>query len=169
MDDFAPPSLSGYFALLPGLPPPSRGATRAEKRRYWRDILIYLARRQGLTHEFLAEAFSLSVNSVRNIVYKLAMYGEESEVRRGRHLCVLPLPDSVLLRGTAHAKKRGRARRDLLICLAHQHGWSQRSLAEVFDLPRSWIATIVTAGHGDEMAVRGDRPSHRRPGRIPGP
>jgi hypothetical protein len=169
MDDFAPPSLSGYITLLPGLPPPSRRATRLEKNRYRRDMLIYLARRQGLTHQFIAEAFALSVSSVRYIVYRLATYEEKPEVRRGQNSPNSPLPDRALLRGTANAKKRRRARRDLVICLAHQHGCSQRSLADVFDLPRSWIARIVKAACGDEMAVRGHRPLHRRPGRIPGP
>lgn len=154
MDDFALPSLSGYIALLPGLPPPSRRATHLEKKRYRRNMLIYLARRQGFTHQFIAEAFGLSLNIVRRILHRLATYEEKPEDQRRRHPRISPLPERAILRGAANAKKRGRARRDLMIRLAHQHGFSQRSLAEVFDLPRSWIARIVEAGRVDEPGVR---------------
>lgn len=44
----------------------------------------------------------------------------------------------------ASAARRWRFRRDLVIYLAHRHnGLSQRLLADVFDLPRSRIATII--------------------------
>jgi hypothetical protein len=39
--------------------------------------------------------------------------------------------------------KRWRFRRNLVICLAHRHGISQRLLADVFDLPRSRVSAIV--------------------------
>lgn len=51
---------------------------------------------------------------------------------------VAPLPPG------ASAGRRWRFRRDLVIYLAHRrNGLSQRFLADVFDLPRSRIATIV--------------------------
>ena len=39
--------------------------------------------------------------------------------------------------------QRWRFQRNLVISLAHQQGISQRFLSEVFNLPRSHIATIV--------------------------
>lgn len=39
--------------------------------------------------------------------------------------------------------KRWRFRRNLAIYLAHEAGMSQRFLADVFDLPRSGIGTII--------------------------
>ena len=61
MINYGQPSLPGYTLLLPGLPPLSTRATRVEKRRFRRNLLIYLARRQGLTQQFIAEAFDLSL------------------------------------------------------------------------------------------------------------
>jgi transposase len=147
MINYGQPSRPGYARLLPKLPPLSRHATRYEKRVYRRDVLIYLARRQGLTHEFIAEAFALSSSFVREVVCRLAIFEEKPEDRRRQYARVSSLPEKTLLRGAANAGKRARARRNLVIRLAHQHGFSQRALAEVFDLPRSWIATIVKAEH----------------------
>ncbi len=48
-----------------------------------------------------------------------------------------PLPPN------ASPGKRWRFRRDLVIYIAHRNGVSQRLLADVFDLPRSWIAAII--------------------------
>jgi len=173
MINYGQPSRPGYTLLLPGLPPLSRHATVVEKRLYRRDMLIYLARRQGLTHQFIAEAFALSSSFVRTVVYRLATFEEKPEDRRRRHPRVLTLPATALLRGAAHSKKRARARRDLVIRLAHQHGFSQRSLAEVFGLPRSWIARIVEAEGVDESRVRvqntpTDGPATSRDRRIAG-
>ena len=39
--------------------------------------------------------------------------------------------------------QKWRFRRNLIIALAHEHGASQRLLADVFDLPRSHIAQII--------------------------
>jgi hypothetical protein len=154
MINYGQPSHPGYTPLLPGLPrlPPS--AKRAKKRIYWRDLLIYLARRHGLTYEFIAEAFAVSSNLVRTVLYRLAAFEEKNEDRRRRYLRVLPLPETALLCGAANSKRRARARRDLVIRLAHQHGFSQRALAEVFNLPRSWIATIIKAEGVDAARAR---------------
>lgn len=43
----------------------------------------------------------------------------------------------------ATAGKRWRFRRNLVIYVAHRQGLSQRLLADVFDLPRSRIGTII--------------------------
>lgn len=39
--------------------------------------------------------------------------------------------------------QKWRYRRNVVICLAHEHGLSQRFLADVFDLPRSRVGAIV--------------------------
>ena len=39
--------------------------------------------------------------------------------------------------------KRWRFRRNLVIYIAHRNGFSQRILSDVFDLPRSRIASIL--------------------------
>ena len=43
----------------------------------------------------------------------------------------------------ASVGKRWRFRRNLVIYVAHRQGLSQRLLADVFDLPRSRIGTII--------------------------
>lgn len=48
-----------------------------------------------------------------------------------------PLPPN------ASVGKRWRFRRNVVIYVAHRHGISQRVLADVFDLPRSRIASII--------------------------
>jgi hypothetical protein len=48
-----------------------------------------------------------------------------------------PLPPN------ASVGKRWRFRRNVVIYVAHRNGISQRVLADVFDLPRSRIASIV--------------------------
>jgi hypothetical protein len=39
--------------------------------------------------------------------------------------------------------KRWRFRRNLVIAVAHRSGLSQRLLADVFDLPRSTVSSII--------------------------
>ena len=50
--------------------------------------------------------------------------------------------------------QRWRFRRNLVIAVAHREGFSQRMLADVFDLPRSRIAAIIA-----EVEVLVDRQS----------
>jgi hypothetical protein len=138
---------------LPGLPPLPRSATHEERRRYRRDLLIYLAYRQGLTQQFIADAFDLSVNLVRSVVRRQATYSDtpkEQPQSRARTW----MPAEPVLPPTANPKSRGRARRDLMIRLFHHHGFSQRVLASVFELPRSRIADIVAAEDDDEGLLR---------------
>lgn len=47
------------------------------------------------------------------------------------------------LASNASIGKRWRFRRNVVIFVAHRGGISQRVLAEVFDLPRSRIASII--------------------------
>jgi hypothetical protein len=49
-----------------------------------------------------------------------------------------PLPPN------ASVIKRWKFRRNVVIYVAHRNGISQRVLADVFDLPRSRIASIIT-------------------------
>lgn len=63
--------------------------------------------------------------------------------RPGRS-AVPSLPMAPLLPPNATVGRRWRFQRDLVIYLAHRrNGLSQRLLAEVFDLPRSRISTII--------------------------
>jgi len=55
----------------------------------------------------------------------------------GEPLRAPPLP------ANASPLKRWMFRRNLVIYLAHRQGVSQRLLADVFDLPRSRVSTIV--------------------------
>lgn len=43
----------------------------------------------------------------------------------------------------ASVSKRWKFRRNVVIYVAHRNGFSQRVLADVFDLPRSRIASII--------------------------
>jgi hypothetical protein len=54
-----------------------------------------------------------------------------------------PLPDAPPLPPDASSGKRWRFRRNLVIYVAHRAGLSQRLLADVFDLPRSHIGSII--------------------------
>jgi hypothetical protein len=54
-----------------------------------------------------------------------------------------PLPSIPPLPANASVGKRWKFRRNLVIFVAHRNGFSQRLLADVFDLPRSRIASII--------------------------
>jgi hypothetical protein len=56
-----------------------------------------------------------------------------------------PRPKLVVPGPRATTKQRWRFRRDLVIYVAARQGLSQRFLADVFDLPRSRIGSIVQA------------------------
>lgn len=68
------------------------------------------------------------------------------KARRGRRVFskveAVPTPEPASL-ATASVGRRWKFRRNLVICIAHRHGASQRLLADVFDLPHSRIAAIV--------------------------
>jgi hypothetical protein len=70
----------------------------------------------------------------------------------------------------ACASKRWRFRRDMVIFVAYVQGFSQRDLADVFDLPQSRISAIVRDTYQklnpDADPVRRTAPS--RPGRAVG-
>ena len=67
-----------------------------------------------------------------------------------------PLPPN------ASVGKRWKFRRNVVIYLAHRrNGISQRILADVFDLPRSRIASIVKEYSRFDHSWRGDRPDAR--------
>jgi hypothetical protein len=187
------PSFNYDLFQLPGLPPLSSAASRVEKRRYRRDLLIHLAYRQGFTQQFIADALHMSLTLVRSVIYRMAAYAENPEKPPRRQARPWSSHEPALSPG-ASPKKRRRARRDLMICLVHQHGLSQRFIAEAFDLARSHVHAIIVAGCADESraggcntdalesahpmgpipptetsAIKEDRPSRRRPGHIPGP
>ncbi len=65
----------------------------------------------------------------------------------GEYLSIPALPPN------ASEGKRWKFRRNAVIFVAHRNGFSQRVLADVFDLPRSRIATIIkefrAAGPGE--------------------
>lgn len=72
---------------------------------------------------------------------------------RIRHRDELGLPEEPPLPPNASAGKRWRFRRDMAIYALSHSGFSQRYIADVFDLPRSRIATILKdfaalCGHG---------------------
>jgi hypothetical protein len=56
---------------------------------------------------------------------------------------LLPLPTPPPLPPNASLGRRWRFRRDLVIYVSSRSGISQRLLADVFDLPRSRIASII--------------------------
>ena len=53
------------------------------------------------------------------------------------------LPSLPPLPPNASVGKRWRFRRNLVIFVAHRHGLSQRLLADVFDLPRSTVSSVI--------------------------
>jgi len=64
-------------------------------------------------------------------------------VRRPRLDDDFALPNPPPLPRDASVGKRWRFRRNLVIYVAHRQGFSQRMLADVFDLPRSRIGEII--------------------------
>src|SRR4051812_46823488 len=98
---------------LARFPPLPRGATHEEKRRYRRDLMIYLAYRQGLTQQFIADAFNVSVTLVRGIVRRPAAYSDPPDARPQRRTRTW-IPAEPVLSAGANAKTRGRVRRDLM-------------------------------------------------------
>jgi hypothetical protein len=121
-------------------------ANETDTKRQWRsrrNLLIYMAFRQGFSNPFIADAFDLSPSVVRAILrgfskFEKAGDGEEPRERRrspgGGH--AVPPPADLL----------HRRRRNELIRLGHRQGLSQRFLADVFDLPRSRVAEILQGG-----------------------
>jgi hypothetical protein len=55
----------------------------------------------------------------------------------------LSLPSTPPLPPNTSIGKRWKFRRNFVIFVAHRNGFSQRLLADVFDLPRSRIASII--------------------------
>jgi hypothetical protein len=74
-----------------------------------------------------------------------------------------PLPPN------ASVGKRWKFRRNVVIYVAHRQGISQRVLADVFDLPRSRIASIVKQFSDydpwskPDRTLAGSSPARRRP------
>jgi len=70
-------------------------------------------------------------------------HGEVSATSRAEHRDTArigpPLPPN------ASAGKRWRFQRNMAIYVLHRHGFPQRRLADIFDLPRSSIASIIKA------------------------
>jgi hypothetical protein len=128
---------------LPAPRPLARDAGPRERWRFRRNLVIYLAHRQGLSQSFIADAFALSRSLVRTIITNMASY-EETILVRPLHDDRSPL-SFTLIKLPRHwsAQKRSRWRRDQVIRLAHRLGLSQRYLADVFDLPRSRIGDII--------------------------
>ncbi len=118
-----------------------------------RDLLMYLAYRQGLTQQFIADAFDVSVTLVRQVVRRQATYSDTPK-EQPQYRARIWMPAEPVLPPTANPKSHGRARRDLMIRLFHHHGFSQRVLASVFELPRSRIAYILAAEGVDKAPVR---------------
>ncbi len=54
-----------------------------------------------------------------------------------------PIPEGPRLPPNASVGQRWRFRRNLAIYVLNQNGFSQRLLADIFDLPRSSIGTIL--------------------------
>jgi hypothetical protein len=69
----------------------------------------------------------------------------EEITKRWKDREVLPLPKPMPLGPCPSPGRRWRFRRDLVIFVAAREGFSQRVLAEVFDLPRSRVAAIIKA------------------------
>jgi hypothetical protein len=138
---------------LPRLPPLPHGASPDERRRYRRDLLIYLAYRQGLTQQFLADAFEVSKSFVRDVTARLKAYDdypEETASFRARPWS----PVEAALPRNGSPRKHGRTRRDWLIRRLHHHKFSQRFLACAFDLPRSRIGSIIETECADHSPAR---------------
>jgi hypothetical protein len=62
------------------------------------------------------------------------------------------MPRTPPIRPDATPGQRWRFRRNLVMYAAHRAGFSQRMLADVFDLPRSHVHEIL--GHMDAIAHR---------------
>jgi hypothetical protein len=116
----------------------------AQKRRTQRNLLIHTAYRRGFSDLFIAEALDLSRRLIRQVIEQ-----EEKRLDPGSNpgsaASTRPVVRGPRLPPSFSASKRRRWRRDLLIRMAWRDGYSQRMLAEVFELPRSRIGEIVRA------------------------
>jgi hypothetical protein len=126
-------------------PPPVSEAGARKLWRLRRNMVIYVAYRQGFSHRFIAEAFGLSSSLVRQINRKMSLFEKDKtsrEVRR-RH--------AAGGRTTVDRSRRQRLRRDELIrALASRALIPRAFLADAFDLPRSRLDVIVQRGPDED-------------------
>jgi len=124
-------------AKVPASVPLSSEPTTLQRWRFRRNLLIYLAYREGFSQHVLADAFDLTQGRVRCIVLDLANQEKVEITRRPRRRVKLfRWPETSMGR-------RRRFRRDELIHFAHQAGLSTRFIADVFDMTRSQVSEIL--------------------------
>jgi hypothetical protein len=124
-------------------PPAPLNGSLGQRWRFHRDIVIYVAARAGLTHRHLSEVFDLPRSRISRILEDFSRY--ESTWKHGRaRIRQARLPVSLPPRPLrASVGQRWRFRRNIVIHVAARAGLTQRLLAEVFDLHRSRISTIL--------------------------
>jgi hypothetical protein len=162
-------------------PAPCPVAAETGTKGQWRlrrNLLIYLAFRQGFSSKFIADAFVLSSSVVLAILRSFSTI----EAVGGQPPPRVPCRSKPGKQPEAPPDSP-RIRRDELVRLGYREGFSQRFLADVFDLPRSRVAEILQhptvqirkrASRPDGTRRRRRRRKHadtrpkRRRGNLPG-
>jgi DNA-binding transcriptional regulator LsrR (DeoR family) len=147
---------SGETAVPTSVPEPLAFDENTDQTwRARRNRMIYLVHCDGLPHQVIADAFKLSRVTVDGLITRLSASDEvtmDQPASRTRRVFMMEVP--VL----ASAAMIRRSRRDLVIRLVHSKGFSQRSIAAVFDLPRAVVAKILKPKGGEPSAADGSGP-----------
>jgi hypothetical protein len=115
-------------------------ATAGQRWRFHRDLVIVVAHRQGISQRLLGDVFVLQRSTIRRILDKFTALVTSPSAPPSRTPAPLQPPS---LPPGATSTQRWKARRDLVIAVAHRNGLSQHLLAEVFGLARSRIREII--------------------------
>lgn len=121
-------------------PPLLCEASPVQKWRVRRNLVIYMAHRQGLSYQVIADAFGLTRCSVRSVIRNLSAEDDTDVAEAGPRDPSAPAWER--LRNASPARRR-RCRRDLVVRLLHSNGLSQRTIADALKVPRSVIGTIL--------------------------
>ena len=126
------------------------GKRQQIKKKFRRDLVIYVAHRGRVSQRILAEVFGLARSRIGEIVQKHAAI--DTDRKKGQHaspLFVMP----ALHQARAGTRDDGHLR-DLVIKIAYRGRVSQRTLAEVFNLAHSRIAAIVAESKLNNVRLR---------------
>ena len=121
----------------PKLPP---DASVGKRWRFRRNTVILVAHLNGISQRTLAEVFDLPRSRVALIIKELSGPDFIPPARVQELADRLPLPSMPM---NISVGKRLKFRRNTVIYIAYSNGFSQRTLADVFDLPRSRVSSIL--------------------------
>jgi DNA-binding transcriptional regulator LsrR (DeoR family) len=121
------------------LPP---NASVSKRWKFRRNAVIVIAYLNGISQRTLAEVFDLPRSTVASIIEEISGENSAGCVRIQDHADRFPLP---AMPAKISVGQKRKFLRNNVIYITYCHGFSQRTLADVFDLPRSRVFSILGA------------------------